>query len=351
MTTEKRGKGGGSRSAENIMAQASGSKKILQSEENLKIYLQNAPDGVFISDLKDAILYANKKVEEITGYSREELLGHSFLNLKILPSSNIARATDLAKINQSSKPTGPDEFELIRKDGGRIWVDISTTPITKQGIVAVIGFIRDITERKQSDEKIKRSFDRLQSAMQGTIRVMSMIVELRDPYTAGHQFRVTKLACAIAEEMKLPAEQIDGIRAAGIVHDIGKIHVPSEILSKPGHLSEVEFIMIKTHPKIGYDILKQIEFPWPVADIVLQHHERMDGSGYPSGTSGENICMEARILAVADVIEAIASHRPYRAGLGMVEALKEISQSKSNQYDSRVTEACLKLFNEKGFNF
>jgi HD-GYP domain-containing protein (c-di-GMP phosphodiesterase class II) len=184
------------------------------------------------------------------------------------------------------------------------------------------------------------------------VKRMGAEEELRQSYTAGHQLRVTQLACAIAKEMGLPEEQIEGIHMAGLVHDIGKINVPAEILSKPGTLNDLEFGLIKTHSQVGHNILDgTIEFPWPIAQIVLQHHERMDGSGYPVGLSGDEIILEARILGVADVVEAMASHRPYRPARGIDQALVEISQNRGILYDPEVVDACLKLFNEKRFKF
>jgi len=180
---------------------------------------------------------------------------------------------------------------------------------------------------------------------------MAFAVESRDPYTAGHQRRVADLAHAIGSEMGLSEERLVGIRMGGIIHDLGKISVPAEILSKPSRLNEHEFGMIKLHPQVGYDILKKIDFPWPIAQMVYQHHERMDGSGYPQGLSGKKILLEARILAVADVVEAMASHRPYRPALGIDKALEEILKNKNVFYDPEVVDACLKLFKEKGFEF
>ena len=174
---------------------------------------------------------------------------------------------------------------------------------------------------------------------------------MRDPYRDSHQKRVSQLACAMAREMNLPEEQIEGIRVAGNIHDIGKISVPMEILSKPGRVNKSEFGIIKSHTQAGYDILKTIEFPWPIAQIVLQHHERMDGSGYPQGLSGKDILLEARILGVADVVEAMVSHRPYRPALGIDKALEEISKNRGVLYDPEVVDACLKLFTEKRFEF
>jgi GAF domain-containing protein len=214
------------------------------------------------------------------------------------------------------------------------------------------GTRRELVKRMGAEEELRQSYVKLRSALEGTIHALISAVEMRDPYTAGHQLRVTQLACAIAKEMGLPEEQIEGIHMAGLVHDIGKINVPAEILSKPGTLNDLEFGLIKTHSQVGHNILDgTIEFPWPIAQIVLQHHERMDGSGYPVGLSGDEIILEARILGVADVVEAMASHRPYRPARGIDQALVEISQNRGILYDPEVVDACLKLFNEKRFKF
>jgi putative nucleotidyltransferase with HDIG domain len=187
--------------------------------------------------------------------------------------------------------------------------------------------------------------------MESTIEAITTTIETRDPYTTGHQMRVTDLACAMAKIMEVPPTQIEGIRVAGLLHDIGKIAIPTEILSKPGKLNEVEYEMIKTHAKVGYNILKKIEFPWPVARTVLQHHERWNGSGYPHGIRSEDILLEARILAVADVMEAMSSHRPYRPSIGADKALDEISQNRGILYDPAVADACITAFTQAGFRF
>lgn len=206
-----------------------------------------------------------------------------------------------------------------------------------------------LAERNRADEELKKSFEKLRRAYEQTVTALASTAEMRDPYTSGHQQRVTNLACSIAEHMDLPAKTIEGLRIAGLLHDIGKISVPAEILSKPGRITEDEFNIIKNHCQVGYDILKEIEFPWPVAEIVFQHHERMDGSGYPQGIRGEEILFEARILAVADVIEAMSSHRPYRPGLGLDKALDEISQNRGVFYDPMVVDACLDVASSPGF--
>lgn len=215
----------------------------------------------------------------------------------------------------------------------------------------VIHVFRDITDRKQAEEKVIEEGKKLQKAIEGIIQVMASTVEAKDSYTAGHQRRVADLARAIAKEMDLSEIKLEGIFMAGMIHDLGKISIPAEILSKPNLLTELEFGLIKIHPQAGYDILKDIDFPWPIARIILQHHERTDGSGYPQGLSGEDILDEAKILAVADVVEAIASHRPYRPAQGIDEALDEISKNKGTLYDPEAVEACLKLFREKEFKF
>jgi response regulator RpfG family c-di-GMP phosphodiesterase len=204
-----------------------------------------------------------------------------------------------------------------------------------------------VAERTRS---LKESEKQLKKTLLKSVSAVAAMVELRDPYTAGHQQRVAKIADAIARELDLPETQIEGINLASVVHDVGKIGVPGEILSKPGKLSDPEFSLIKQHPELGYEILKEIDFPWPIALTVRQLHERLDGSGYPLGLQGDDILLEARILAVADIIEAIASHRPYRAGLGIEKALTEIEKDHKTQFDTDVVEAASRLFREKGFS-
>jgi len=203
-------------------------------------------------------------------------------------------------------------------------------------------------ETEKFEEAVKERTLRLQRSIEITIQAIAAMVEVRDPYSVGHQKRVGDLAMAIASQMGLSELRLEGIKMAGSVHDLGKIHVPVEILSKPGKLSQIEFDIIKTHPQVGFDLLKHIEFPWPIAQMVLQHHEMMDGSGYPQGLKGEKIMLEARILAVADVVEAMSSHRPYRPALGIEKALEKINKNKGRLYDHEVVDACLKIF-EQGY--
>jgi putative nucleotidyltransferase with HDIG domain len=205
--------------------------------------------------------------------------------------------------------------------------------------------------RRDLEQEVEERTAELRETLGGVIYALTMTVEYRDPYTAGHQQRVSDLACAIAKEMGFSRDEIMGIRMAGVLHDIGKIAIPVEILSKPGRLSKTEFELIKNHPQVGYDILNSIKFPWPLSQIILQHHERIDGSGYPNGLLGKEILMEAKILGVADVVEAMASHRPYRPALGIDKALEEISINKGKFYDAETANACLRVFKEKEFEF
>ncbi len=208
-----------------------------------------------------------------------------------------------------------------------------------------------LEEQRNADRELAESFQRLRRALTQTVSALTSAVEMRDPYTSGHQRRVAQLACGIGAEMGYGEDRLDGLRIAGLLHDMGKISIPAEILSKPGRLTDSEFTLLKDHPVIGYEILKGIEFHWPVAEIMLQHHERLDGSGYPRGLAGDEILPDARILAVADVVEAMSSHRPYRPALGIEVALAEIEKNRGRLYDPEVVDACLLLVREKGFRF
>jgi putative nucleotidyltransferase with HDIG domain len=245
--------------------------------------------------------------------------------------------------------SGQYAFTGLRKDAALIDIGVHGTLAAYGGKPAIVGLLQDITARRKAEEQAKRYVGQLEKAMFGTIDAVTAMVDLRDPYTSGHQRRVGELAGAIGAEMGLDEDAVKALRVIGRIHDIGKISVPAEILSKPGKLTKAEFEIIKSHAQQGYDILKSVEFPWPVAEAVLQHHERLDGSGYPQGLKGDAISLAARIIAVADTIEAMGTHRPYRPALGLEPALKEIEEHSGRRYDAKVVAACLQLFRGKGY--
>lgn len=226
---------------------------------------------------------------------------------------------------------------------------LANTALTNAKLSALAQHAQD--EHKRIEEQLRKKDDKIQEIFISMVNSLALTIEMKDPYTAAHQRWVTRLACVIADEMNLPKEQVEGLHMAGLIHDIGKMDVPTEFLIKPGLLSEIEYEAIKVHPQSGYDIVRQIAFPWPVAQIILQHHERLDGTGYPQGLAGDEILLEARILAVADVVEAMASHRPYRDAHGLKIAMEEIARNRGSLYDPKVVDACLRLFKEKRFTF
>lgn len=323
---------------------------IKSSEERLKILFEYAPDGYYLTDLKGVFLDGNKTAEEMIGYKKEGMIGKNFAQVKLLSAKQLPKAAALLARNALGQPTGPDEFTLTRKDGSKTMVSIRTFPVRIAGQTVVLGIAHDITEYKRTQDELRRSYERMQKVLEDTINALTSAVEKRDPYTAGHQHRVAVLVDAIAERMRLPDYQKKGLHVAALVHDIGKINVPAGILNKPSALSDAEFALVKDHVLVGYDILRTIEFPWPVAEIVLQHHERLDGSGYPSGIKDGAIMLEAKILGVADVVESMLAHRPYRPARGMESAVSEIKKNKKKLYDVKVVNACLKVLKDKNFS-
>lgn len=326
---------------------------LRKNEKRLREITSALGEGIFVVDKHGRLLFMNPEAQRLLGWTEKELLGkemHDMIHYQRVDGTRVVVEDCPVHRTMANGDIYRGEDDVYtRKDGVMIPVSYVTAPIREQGeIVASVTAFQDITERKQA-EQARRSLEKLQRTFEGTVNALASIAEKRDPYTAGHQQRVAELATAIAKDMGLPEEQVEGIRVAGILHDIGKISVPAEILSKPSQLLEIEFAMIKNHCQHGYDILKTIEFPWPIADMVLQHHERLDGSGYPLGLSGEDILLEARILAVADVVEAMASHRPYRPALGKDQALREILMNRGRLYDPEVVDICAKLLNDKKF--
>lgn len=322
-----------------------------QSQQEFIGIFRDNPEAIVYVDEKGIILDINLRFSELFGYSLKEIKGKNINSGIIHPPEKIEEGKDM---DNKALSKGYVNFETIRKkkDGTLFPVSMSGSPIIVDGKPrGIIGMFLDITERKTTEEQLKESFKKLQKTMEDSIYSISLVTEARDAYTAGHQRKVSKLAVALAKEMGFSKDKVEGIKIAALIHDVGKINLPAEILSKPGKLSDIEFNLIKNHSQIGYDILKKVDFLWPVAEIVLQHHEKMNGSGYPRGLKGDEILLEAKIICVADVVEAMSSHRPYRPALGIDKALEEISQNRCTLYDPKVVDTCLKLFKEKDFKF
>jgi PAS domain S-box-containing protein len=316
---------------------------LAESEEKYRTVFENTGTAMIIIEEDMTISVANRQVEQLSGYSKEEIENKMKWTEFVIPE-DLEKMKEYHLLRRKEKESALTSYEFSFRDklGGikNVWLNIGMIPGTKKSVAS----LTDITARKTYEGKLKKSIE-------DVIYTIGKITETRDPYTSGHQLKVSKLSTAIAQEMKLPQDKIEGIRIASLVHDIGKISIPSEILSKPSKLSEIEYRLIKNHSQIGYDILKSIEFSWPIAQIVLQHQERLNGSGYPQGLKGDDILLEAKIIAVADVIEAMSSHRPYRPALGINKALEEISINRGILYVPEVVDACIKLFKEKDFKF
>ncbi len=318
------------------------------AEEQFRGLVEQSIAGIYIIQ-DDELAYVNPRFAEILGYaSAEELIGRH--PLSIIAEEHRGMVTKNIRLRlEDNVPSISYGFTAVRKDGATIEVGVHGARVTRNGRPAIIGLMQDISDKRRAEEQIQRYVAQLETAFMSTVEVATTLSEMRDPYTAGHERRVGKIAVAIGAELGFDERRIEGLRVAGYLHDIGKITIPAEILSKPGKLSPLEFRLIQAHPQASHDVLKDVEFPWPVAEVALQHHERMDGSGYPQGLKGEAILLEARIMAAADVIEAMSSHRPYRPGLGIEAALAEIERGRGSAYDPVVADACLRLFREKGY--
>lgn len=326
-------------------------RALQDSEERYRELVENASDVIYTHDLEGHFTSSNPAASRVYGYTMQEILQLNIAQIVDPEYLPVAQENIRSKL-EGLEETGPYELLTHRKDGEPAWVEVSTRLVSKNSVpVEIEGIARDITERKLAEQERERSLSRLRRTLEQTVYALAAAVEMRDPYTAGHQRRVADLATAIADEMDLPEDRSRGVRMAGLIHDVGKIHIPAEILSKPTRLTEAEWSMIKTHPQVGYDILKEIEFPWPVARIVLQHHERFNGSGYPQGLSDKEILLEARILGVSDVVEAMASHRPYRPAHAVEEALGEIRENRGILYDPEAVDACLEVIGKKILEF
>jgi PAS domain S-box-containing protein/putative nucleotidyltransferase with HDIG domain len=356
---------------EDITERKRAEEALKGSEERQRAILEGSPTPTFVIDGGHRVIGWNKALEELTGVRSDDVIdtdSHS----KILYGEKRPTVADLLVdgaadltaeirrwygghyrrselLDEAYEATGP--FSFPGKEPR--WLHFTSAAIrdARGEMIGAIETMTDISPLKRAEDELRENVERLKKVMSGVIRAIDVIVETRDPYTAGHQHQVARLATAIATEMGLPADTVEAIYVAASIHDLGKIYVPAEILSKPGHISDIERGIIRTHPQVGYDILKSIDFPWPIAEIVLQHHERIDGTGYPRGLKDGDIRIEARILGLADVVESMGSHRPYRPTLGTEKALDEIRKNRGTLYDPAVVDVCLALFQDKGFHF
>lgn len=323
-------------------------ESLRESEHRFRVMIEQAISGFYMIE-NGAFKYVNPRFAEIFGYATPaEVIG--------LTPAELTAERDRQRVAENLRRRFSGEVESLsytftglRKDGTEVDIGAHGAITSYGGHPAIIGLLQDISERKEAKRKIERYIAQLEQAVQSTINVVATIGELRDPYTHGHESRVGQIAAALAAEMDLTPGQIEGIRVAGYLHDVGKIAVPAEILAKPGGLTSAEMALVREHPQRSHDILKTVPFPWPVAEAAWQHHERLDGSGYPRGLKDTAIILEARILAVADTVESMASHRPYRASLGLDRALTEVEENRGTHYDPQVVDACLRLFREKGY--
>ncbi|MBN1365668.1 MAG: PAS domain S-box protein [Syntrophaceae bacterium] len=335
-------------------------KSLKASEERYRLLADNVTDVIFTVDMNFNYTYVSPSSYRLLGYTPEEAMSMKVADVVTPETFNLLASIFVEEMEIEKRPNRDltrsriIEYQHIHKNKSKVWVETTLTFLRNEDSMAVgvLGIVRDISKRKQSEIALADSFEKLRKTLDGTVQAISFAVETRDPYTAGHQRRVAELAVAIASQMGVGDDILQGIRIAGSIHDIGKVAIPTEFLTKPGNIiSDIEYTVIKSHAHVGYEILQPIDFPWPIAQIVYQHHERMDGSGYPRGLVGEEILIEARILAVADVVESMASHRPYRIAKGINEALLEIKEKRGVLYDSDVVDACLVVINEKGFEF
>ncbi|RUR22997.1 PAS domain S-box protein [Legionella qingyii] len=333
----------------NAFSRKKAEEKLLESESRFRILSSHSLIGVFIVQ-DELFTYVNSALASVFGYTSGEMIGMNIRNLA--HPDEIYRMNDTV-LKRSQEIDIPLHFEFlgVKKNGEQINLEVYSSETILENKPAVIGSVLDITERKLAEQQLKNAYTNLKKSLDDTIVTMAKIVELRDPYTAGHQERVAQLAVAIATEMGVDPNLIEQLKMAAIIHDIGKINVPTELLSKPGKLADLELQLIKTHVQSGYEIVKNMNLLPDVAQIIYQHHERLDGSGYPNHLKGNDIRLEAKILAVADLVEAMSSHRPYRPARGIDVALDELCKNSGELYDPEVCKTCIKIFKENKFKF
>ncbi|HNX24439.1 MAG TPA: HD domain-containing protein [Spirochaetota bacterium] len=316
--------------------------------ESISSVFDNFGDYMIIYGIDGEILHINSNLLVTLDYSKEEIKSKKINNL--LFSWNEENTKDAFEyLNYTDRQVFRGSF--LRRSGDKIPIKAKNTRIIYQGVSAIISVSHDISVDLDIERTEREKFRILRENLGGVILAIANAVEVRDSYTAGHQQRVSNLARKIANQMELSPQTIEGIRIAASIHDIGKIAIPSDILNKSRHLLEVEFELIKHHTNIGFQILSTIDFPWPVAAIILQHHEYIDGSGYPLGLDGSMMLLEAKVVCVADVVEAMSTHRPYRPALGIEAAIEEINRFKGIRFDSDVVDACTELYKNGDIDF
>jgi PAS domain S-box-containing protein/putative nucleotidyltransferase with HDIG domain len=330
------------------------SKRMEEALEQERTYLaglfENSPDAVVVTDAQGKIQRTNRAFSALFGYGADEAEGRQIDEL-VVPKRLLAEG--LGYTGSLGRGIRLD-FESVRrrKDGTEFPCRGVGVPVALNGgQVGVYCIYRDLSREKAAQEQLRQALETMERAWEQTVEALASTSEVKDPYTSGHQRRVAALAAAIAREMGMPGAFVSGVEKAALVHDLGKIEVPAELLSRPGRLSPFEFRLVQMHAEAGYRILSKIHLPWPLAEIVYQHHERLDGSGYPRGLKGTEILPEARVIAVADIVEAVCSHRPYRPARSLEEALAAVREGSGRTLDEKAVKACLRLFEERGFAF
>ena len=321
---------------------------LLAAEAQFRGMIEQNMTGVYIAQ-EGRIVYVNQRLCEILGWPSNALMGKDAFEFFGQATASRQKIIHEGEATDSGAGSALLTLPFTRPDGRSITLEISASNASQNGRTSMVCMVQDVSEKQRAEQEIRKYLAELEVAFMSSVEVATRLGELRDPYTAGHQRRVAEIAAAIGAELGWNERRQEGLRVAGYLHDVGQITIPAEVLAKPGKLSVVAYQLMQEHTRAGYDVLKGVRFPWPVAEVALQHHERMDGSGYPQGLKGEEILLEARVIAVADVIEAMASHRPYRPALGIIKALEEIEGGRGTIYDGAVVEACLTLFRVKGY--
>ena len=312
------------------------------SETRYRRMVETAAEGILVTDAEFVIVFCNERMSSMLGYPAGALPGRHASEL------HAPEDADFREGQERRRRAGESAQYLscfLRADGSPLWVNVSASPIFEDdgGFAGSLAMVADITMQRDAEERLKQT-------LSGTVAAMGALVEMRDPYTAGHERRTAELVVAIGRELGLDRDALETLDLTARMHDIGQIAVPAEILTRPGRLSQNEFTLVKAHPQVAFDILSSIDFGRPIADVIHQHHERLDGSGYPNALTGDAMLLEARILAVADVVEAMSSHRPYRPALGVEAALAEVGAGAGRLYDADVVGACERVF-AGGFAF